>query len=101
MLTVISTPEIIQPDLIVIDITAITEGLHSTKRADHAARLANRLASCIVSIRYHLGAIAVNRTNDDALQVVQVGIGTTVEDHHSRLILHIIHKLLRRNGGKS
>lgn len=90
---VISTPQIIEPRLFVIHIPTIPEGLDRTQRAGESTGLAEHLAPSIVSIRYHFGAVAVNQTNDVALQIVLVGIGGTVEDHHSRLVLHIVEEV--------
>ena len=64
-----------------------------TQRAGKRTSLTEHLAPSIVRIRYHFGAVAVKQTNNIALQVVQVGVGSTVEDHHSRLVLRIVEEV--------
>ena len=64
-----------------------------TQRAGKRTSLTEHLAPCIVRIRYHFGAVVVNQPNDVTLQVVQVGVGSTVEDHHSRLVLRIVEEV--------
>ena len=44
----------------------------------------------IVLVFYYLAAVCVNQRNDVALQVVQVGVGSTIEQNHRRLILCIV-----------
>lgn len=86
---IIPTEEIVQASFLIENIPTIPEGLDRTQRAGQSASLADGLAPSIVSIFYHLGAVAVNQANDVALQVVQVSISSTVEKHHRRLVLRI------------
>ena len=90
---VISTSEIIQPRFFVIDVAAIPEGIDRTQRAGECTSLADRLAPCIVSIGYHVGAVAVKQANDVILLVVEVSVGSTIERHHSRLVLCIVEEV--------
>ena len=90
---IVSTAQVIQTSFFVIHVPAIPKGLDCTQRAGKGISLADRLTPSIVSIRYHFGAVAVNQANDIALQVVQVGVGSTIEDHHSRLVLRIIEEV--------
>ena len=41
----------------------------------------------------YLAAVCVNQRDDVALQVVQVGVGSTIEQNHSRLILCIVEEV--------
>ena len=66
----VSTPQIVQPSLLIIHIPAIPEGLDRTQRAGKRTSLTEHLAPCIVRIRYHFGAVVVNQPNDVTLQVV-------------------------------
>ena len=71
----------------------IPEGVQGTQRICQRARLAGGLASGIVRIGYHLAAVCVNQRDDVALQVVQVGVGSTIEQNHRRLILCIVEEV--------
>lgn len=66
----VSTPQIVQPSLLIIHIPAIPEGLDRTQRAGKRTSLTEHLAPSIVRIRYHFGAVVVNQPNDVTLQVV-------------------------------
>ena len=51
------------------------------------------LTPSIVLVFYYLAAVCVNQRDDIALQVVQVGIGSSIEQNHRRLILCIVEKV--------
>ena len=59
----VSTPQIVQPSLLIIHIPAIPEGLDRTQRAGKRTSLTEHLAPSIVRIRYHFGAVVVNQIN--------------------------------------
>ena len=51
------------------------------------------LTPSIVLIFYYLAAVCVNQRNDGALQVVQVGVGNSIEQNHRRLVLRGIEEV--------
>lgn len=65
---VVPATQIVQTGFFVKDIPAIPEGLQRAQCSCQGASLADHLTPSIVSIRYHFGAVAVNQTNDIALQ---------------------------------
>ena len=90
---VVPALQIIQPSFLVEYIPTIPERLDRTQRAGKRTSLTDHLTPSIVSVGYHFGTVAVNQPNDVTLQVVQVGVGSTVEDHHSRLVLRIVEEV--------
>lgn len=90
---VIAASEIVQASFLIEHIPAIPEGLDRTQRAGKRTSLTEHLAPSIVSIRYYFGAVAVNQANDVTLQVVQVGIGSTIEKNYARTILGIVEEM--------
>ena len=40
-----------------------------------------------------MGAVAVKQANDVILLVVEVSVGSTIEHHHSRLVLCIVEEV--------
>lgn len=77
----------------IIDIPAIPEGIEQSQRIGHRPCAAHDSPPSIVLVFYHLAAICVNQRDDIALQVVQVGVGSTIEQNHRRLILCIVEKV--------
>ena len=75
---VIPAPQVIEPRLFIIDISTIPERLHRTESAGEGTRLADRLAPSIVLVFYYLAAVCVNQRDDVALQVVQVGVSSSL-----------------------
>ena len=90
---VVPALQIIQPSFLVEYIPTIPERLDRTQRAGKRTSLTEHLAPSIVSIGYHFVANAVNQANDVTLQVIQVSIRSTVEQHHSWLVLCIVEEM--------
>jgi len=65
---VVPATQIVQTGFFVKDTPAIPEGLQRAQCSCQGASLADHLTPSIAIIRYHFGAVAVNQTNDVALQ---------------------------------
>ena len=90
---IITSAEIIQPRLFVVDIPPISEGIKRAEAVLHAASLANRVAPRIVLILYHNGTIAVKNGNNIALQVMYIGILGAIKLNNGGLIAGFIEEV--------
>ena len=90
---VIPTPEIIQPRLFVVHITAITEGIELAKIVLHAASRFERLTPRIVLIFYNNAACAVKNGHNVALQILHIAVRGTVINDYRRLVLRIVEEV--------
>ena len=76
--TLASTLGTVQPRLFIIDISTIPERLHRTESAGKGTSLAQGVSPSIVLVFYYLAAVCVNQRDDVALQVVQVGVSSSL-----------------------
>lgn len=60
----------------------IAEGVEFAQRAGHGAGGSQRIAPCVIGIRHHLRAAAVDQPGHIALRVLQVEVFRAVALHH-------------------
>ena len=65
---------IIDPGFGIIDIPAVAEGVEFAQRVGHGAGGGQRIAPCIVGVRHHLCAAAVDQSGHVTLRVLQIEI---------------------------
>ena len=85
--------QIIAAGFFVIRIPAIPKRPQRAQCSCQGASFAQGLAPSIVLVFYYLAAVCVNQRDDIALQVVQVGVGNSIEQNHSRLVLCIVEEV--------
>ena len=66
---IVPAAEVVQARLGVIDVPAITQGIHSTQRGGHGAADGHGRAPGVIGVGHHLGAAGVHKTGDIALGV--------------------------------
>ena len=71
---IITALEVVQPRLRVIDIPAVAEGVEIAQRVGHGAGGGQRIAPCVIGVRHHLCAAAVDQSGHVALRVLQIEI---------------------------
>ena len=92
---IIPSSEIIESRFYIIEIPPIAEGLDSAQGGSERAGGGERLAPRIVSILYHFVAVAVNDSDNIALEIMNVSILRAVELHHSGVVLGVIPEVER------
>ena len=88
--TIVSTSQIIQSRLLIVDIPTITERIEFAEGGGFAASGSDRLAPCIVLIFYKNVVSSVKNCNDITLQVVDVGVHGAIEVYHRRTAVRIV-----------
>ena len=78
---IVPAAEVVQARFGVIDVPAITQGIHSTQRGGHSAAGGHGRAPGIVGVGHHLGAAGVHKTGDIAQGIFQVEILNAVIRH--------------------
>ena len=71
---IVSALEIVQPRFGIIDIPAVAEGVKFAQRVRHGAGGGQRITPCIIGVRYHLRAAAVDQPGHIALCILQVEV---------------------------
>ena len=71
---IVPTAEVVQPRLRIIDIPAVAEGVEFAQRVRHGAGGGQRIAPCVIGVRHHLCAAAVDQPGHVALRVLQVEV---------------------------
>ncbi len=64
---VVPTPEVIQPDFLVVNISTIAEGIECTERRNHSPRFVRQSAPNFISIPHDIRAACVDNADDIAL----------------------------------
>lgn len=73
-----STAEVVDCGLLIKDMPAIPKGLQRTQCSCQGACFAQGVSPSIVLVFYYLAAVCVNQRDDVALQVVQVGVSSSL-----------------------
>ena len=71
---IVSALEVVQSRLRIIDIPAVAERIELTQRVRHGAGGGQRIAPCVIGVRHHLRAAAVDQPGHIALRVLQVEV---------------------------
>ena len=62
----------------IVDLPTVAEGFELTQSAGHGAGGGQRIAPCVIGVRHHLRAAAVDQSGHVALRVLQIEILRTV-----------------------
>ena len=81
---IVPAAEVVQARLGVIDVPAITQGIHSTQRGGHGAADGHGRAPGVIGVGRHLGAAGMHKTGAIALGIFQVEIPVAVVRHGRR-----------------
>ena len=92
-LTTMGFMQIIQSRLIIVDISAITQRIGSTKRSGKRTRNTQQLAPCVVLVLYNQISSSISQTNDVALYIQNIIVDRTATVHLTRLAIRIIEKM--------
>ena len=94
---VIPAPQVIEVDLLVIHIPAVTERVQCAQRVRQCPRFAERFAPGVIGILYHLRACAAQQRDHVSLQVIHIGVlagnGAVVPFHDGRPVLAVIEEV--------
>ena len=71
---IVSALEVVQSRFGIIDIPAVAEGVELAQRVGHGAGGGQRITPCIIGVRHHLCAAAVDQPGHIALCVLQIEI---------------------------
>ena len=71
---IVPTAEVVQPRLRVIDIPAVAEGVEFAQCVGHGAGGGQRITPCVIGVRHHLRAAAVDQPGHVALRVLQIEV---------------------------
>ena len=71
---IVAALEVVQPRLRIVDIPAVAEGGEFAQRAGHGAGGGQRITPCVIGVRHHLRAAAVDQSGHVALRVLQIEI---------------------------
>ena len=71
---IVPAAEVVQPRLRVIDIPAVAEGVELAQRVGHGAGGGQGITPCVIGVRHHLRAAAVDQSGHVALRVLQIEI---------------------------
>lgn len=70
------------PGFGIIDIPAVAEGVELTQCVGHGAGGGQGITPCIIGVRHHLRAAAVDQSGHVALRVLQVEVLRTIVLHY-------------------
>ena len=87
---VITTPDVIQPRLLIIHVGTIAERLNGTEGGSKGTGGGKDFTPRIVHIFYHFITTGVNKANDIALQIYNVTIFSSIKLHNGRPVLSIV-----------
>ena len=73
---------IIDPGFGIIDIPAVAEGVEFAQRVRHGAGGGQRITPCVIGVRHHLRAAAVDQSGHVALCILQVEVLRTIVLHY-------------------
>ena len=71
---IITALKVVQPRFGVVEVTAVAEGVQLTQRVGHGAGGGQRITPCVIGVRHHLRAAAVDQPGHVALRVLQVEV---------------------------
>ena len=80
---------IIDPGFGIIDIPTVAEGVELTQRVGHSAGGGQRIAPCVIGVRHHLCAAAVDQSGHVTLCVLQIEILRAIvgDGHGAQLVV--------------
>ena len=86
---IVSALEVVQPRFGIIDIPAVVEGVELAQRVGHGAGGGQRITPCVIGVRHHLRAAAVDQPGHVALRVLQIEVFSAIvgDGHGAQLVV--------------